>query len=113
MHVNIPFNWSVAAFPPRLNIASRNTNIGFQSAAVRPINAGHTGIQKTFAGHAEPNEPGARSRQRHNGRRQRKRRPSVSAYTSSTEGVAAWKRATHVVAPPPGSVYGFISRGDL
>jgi hypothetical protein len=40
-------------------------------------------------------------------------RQSRLTYAWSTGGVAAWKRAIHVVAPPPGGVYGVISREEF
>jgi hypothetical protein len=78
-----------------------------------PINDSNTGFKDAFADYAGPNEPGARWRRRNRQRRQRKRRPPVSTHTASTGGVAAWKRAIHVVAPPPGGVYGVISCGEF
>jgi hypothetical protein len=94
-----------------LNIASRKVKLGFQSAAVRPINDSLTDFKDTFSDYAGPNVPGARWRRRHRRRRQRKRRPPVSTYTSSTKGAAAWKRVIHVVATPFCGINGVISRG--
>ena len=112
IHANMPFNWSVAAFPPRLNILG--AKLGFQSAAVRPINDGRTGFKDAFADYAGPNEPGARWRRRHRRRLQRKRQPPVSTYKSSTESAAAWKRAIYVVATPPCTgIHVVFSRGEF
>jgi len=87
IHANMPFNWSVAAFPPRLNVLG--AKLGFQSAAVRSVSDGHIGFKDASADYAGPNEPGARWWLRQRRRRQRQRRPPVSTYTSSTEGVTA------------------------
>jgi hypothetical protein len=103
IHAKIHFIWSVTAFP-RLNIVSRKAQLGCQSAAVRPIDDGHTGFRDASSDYAGRNEPGARWRWRHRRQRQRKRRPPVSTYTPSTKRVAAGKRAIHVVAPPPGGI---------
>jgi hypothetical protein len=72
-------------------------NLGFQLATVRLINARHTGFTDAFADCAGPHETGARWRQQHRWRRQRKRRPPLSTYTSSTEGAGTWKRTIYVV----------------
>jgi len=56
----IPCNWSVAAFPPRLSIASGKAKLGVLSADVRPINDGHTGCIDAFADYAGQIQPGTR-----------------------------------------------------